>query len=65
MSNGDNWMTEGELAELLHVQPDTLRRLRYERKTYPFYKVPGTRIVRYKRDEIYEILNAGRVEVRG
>ena len=60
----DNWMTEAELAELVGVQPDTLRRLRYERKVYPFYKVPGTRTVRYKRDEINAILEAGRIEVR-
>lgn len=57
-------MAPEEMSELTQLSLDRLTQLRYQRRIYPFYKVPGTRAVYYKRSEIEAIIDAGRVEVR-
>ncbi|WP_136057297.1 hypothetical protein [Microbacterium sp. K24] len=64
MSALDERMTPEETSELTQLSLDRLKQLRYERRIYPFYKVPGTRAVYYKRSEVEAIIDAGRVEVR-
>lgn len=60
----DDRMTPQETSELTQLSLDRLMQLRYQRRIYPFYKVPGTRAVYYKRSEVEAIIEAGRVEVR-
>jgi hypothetical protein len=60
----DDRITPEETSELTQLSLDRLKQLRYERRIYPFYKVPGTRAVYYKRSEVEAIIDAGRVEVR-
>lgn len=60
----DDRITPEEASELTQLSLDRLKQLRYERRIYPFYKVPGTRAVYYKRSEVQSIIDAGRVEVR-
>jgi predicted HTH domain antitoxin len=60
----DDRISPEEAAELTQLSLDRLKQLRYERRIYPFYKVPGTRAVYYKRSEVEAIIDAGRVEVR-
>lgn len=57
-------ITPEQTSELTQLSLDRLKQLRYERRIYPFYKVPGTRAVYYKRSEVEAIIDAGRVEVR-
>lgn len=59
-----DWMSPEEMSTLTGLSLDRLKQLRYERRVYPFYKVPGTRTVYYIRAEIEEIIRAGKVEVR-
>lgn len=60
----DDRITPEQASELTQLSLDRLKQLRYERRIYPFYKVPGTRAVYYKRSEVEAIIDAGRVEVR-
>lgn len=60
----DDRISPEEASELTQLSVDRLKQLRYERRIYPFYKVPGTRAVYYKRSEVEAIIDAGRVEVR-
>lgn len=58
------WMTPEELSQLTGSDLKTLGNLRSARKRYPFYRVPGSRKPLYKREEIDQIIEEGRIEVR-
>ena len=58
------WMTPDELSELTSISLDRLKNLRYQRKLFPFHKIPGTRTVLYDRAEVMRIIESSRVDVR-
>jgi excisionase family DNA binding protein len=55
----DVWLTTSEAAEFLKIPKGTLRNLTSNGKI-PYYKVPGTRLNRYRQSELQELLLLGK-----
>lgn len=60
----EKWMLPQELSAITGMSLDRLKNLRYLRQMFPFYKVPGTRVVLYDRAEVNKIISESRIEVR-
>ena len=57
------WIDEKTVHEITGLALPTLRNHRHQRKGIPFYKV-GTRMIRYRIDDVIAFMEAGRVEPR-
>lgn len=57
------WLSVKEVADYLGLKESTIYQYVNERRI-PFYKVPGSSAVRFKRSEIDEWMASGRVETK-
>ena len=55
------WMNVQEVAEYLGLKPSTIYAYVSERRI-PFYKIPGSQLVKFKVSDLNAWLESGRVE---
>lgn len=58
-----DWLTAKQVAARTGTSVEHLRRLRHEKKGFPYYK-PSPRVVLYDADEVEASIRATRVDVR-
>ena len=61
----EHYLTDVEVAEMLGIGVQTLRNNRSLGRGIPYIKVPGSRLVRYLREDVQRFMNAGRIVPEG
>ena len=54
-----DFLTEKEAAELLRLEPDTLKHWRFQKKGPTYYKFGGA--IRYRESELMDFINSSRI----
>lgn len=60
---GSDWLTPEQVSEQYGYTLEHLKKLRYEKRGFPYYK-PTDRKVLYKRSEVDAFIEAHRVSLR-
>ena len=55
-----DFLTEKEAAELLRLEPDTLKHWRFQKKGPTYYKLGGA--IRYRESELLDFISSSRIE---